>query len=171
MIPQAHSPTRQTLLGAAVAVIGLAIAWGATSISSEAGYAGVGPNFLPWVVALALVCCGAGLIRAARAGGFAEMDALTTPAAGPHWRGFAWMSAGLLLNALLITHIGFILSCALCFACAARGLRGAEQQAVRGWSVTLRDALSGMALSAPVFWLFTHFLAISLPALTQSGWL
>ena len=55
MIPQAHSPTRQTLLGAAVAVIGLAIAWGATSISSEAGYAGVGPNFLPWVVALALV--------------------------------------------------------------------------------------------------------------------
>jgi len=171
VIPQAQSPTRQTLLGAAVAVIGLAIAWGATSISSEAGYAGVGPNFLPWVVALALVCCGVGLIRAARAGGFAEMDALTTPAAGPHWRGFAWMSAGLLLNALLITHIGFILSCALCFACAARGLRGAEQQAVRGWSVTLRDALSGMALSAPVFWLFTHFLAISLPALTQSGWL
>lgn len=171
MIPQAHSPTRQTLLGAAVAVIGLAIAWGATSISFEAGYAGVGPNFLPWVVALALVCCGVGLIRAARAGGFAEMDALTTPATGPHWRGFAWMSAGLLLNALLITHIGFILSCALCFACAARGLRGAEQQAVRGWSVALRDALSGMALSAPVFWLFTHFLAISLPALTQSGWL
>lgn len=171
MIPQAHSPARQTLLGAAVAVIGLAIAWGATSISSEAGYAGVGPNFLPWVVALALVCCGVGLIRAARAGGFAEMDALTTPAAGPHWRGFAWMSAGLLLNALLITHIGFILSCALCFACAARGLRGAEQQAVRGWSVAVRDALSGMALSAPVFWLFTHFLAISLPALTQSGWL
>jgi putative tricarboxylic transport membrane protein len=171
VIPQAHSPARQTLLGAAVAVIGLAIAWGAASISSEAGYAGVGPNFLPWVVALALVCCGVGLIRAARAGGFAEMDALTTPAAGPHWRGFAWMSAGLLLNALLITHIGFILSCALCFACAARGLRGAEQQAARGWSVTLRDALSGMALSAPVFWLFTHFLAISLPALTQSGWL
>jgi putative tricarboxylic transport membrane protein len=171
VIPQAHSPARQTLLGAAVAVVGLAIAWGATSISSEAGYAGVGPNFLPWVVALALVCCGIGLIRAARAGGFAEMDALTTPAAGPHWRGFAWMSAGLLLNALLITRIGFILSCALCFACAARGLRGAEQQATRGWSVTLRDALSGMALSAPVFWLFTQFLAISLPALTQSGWL
>ena len=171
MIPQAHSPARQTLLGAAVAVIGLGIAWGATSISSEAGYAGVGPNFLPWVVAVALVCCGVGLIRAARAGGFADMDALTTPAAGPHWRGFAWMSAGLLLNALLITHIGFVLSCALCFAFAARGLRGAEQQAARGWSVTLRDALSGMALSAPVFWLFTHFLAISLPTLTQSGWL
>ena len=171
MIAQGHSPARQTFLGAAVAVIGLAIGWGASSIPSEAGYAGVGPNFLPWVVALALVCCGVGLIRAARAGGFADMDALTTPAAGPHWRGFAWMSAGLLLNALLITQIGFILSCALCFACAARGLRGAEQQTARGWAVSLRDALSGVAISAPVFWLFTQFLAISLPALTKSGWL
>lgn len=171
MIAQTHSSARQTFLGVAVAVIGLAIGWGATSISSEAGYAGVGPNFLPWVVALALVCCGFGLIRAARARGFADMDALTTPTAGPYWRGFVWMSAGLLLNALLITHIGFILSCALCFACAAHGLRGAEQQAVRGWAVTLRDALSGMAIAAPVFWLFTQFLAISLPALTSSGWL
>jgi putative tricarboxylic transport membrane protein len=171
VIAQTHSPARQTFLGVAVAVIGLAIGWGATSISSEAGYAGVGPNFLPWVVALALVCCGFGLIRAARARGFADMDALTTPTAGPYWRGFVWMSAGLLLNALLITHIGFILSCALCFACAARGLRGAEQQTARGWAFTLRDALSGVAISAPVFWLFTQFLAISLPALTRSGWL
>jgi putative tricarboxylic transport membrane protein len=81
------------------------------------------------------------------------------------------MSGGLLLNALLITHIGFILSCALCFACAARGLRGAEQQASQTWTVTLRDALGGVAISAPVFWLFTQLLAISLPALTSSGWL
>ena len=151
--------------------IGLVMALGAVSIPAEAGYAGVGPNFLPWVVAVALVCCGIGLIRAARAGGFADMEALTTPASGPYWRGFAWMSAGLLLNALLITHIGFILACALCFACAARGLRGAAQQASQTWTVTLRDALGGIAISAPVFWLFTRLLAISLPALTTSGWL
>ena len=171
MIAQQHSPRRQTVLGLAVAVIGLAIGWGALSISSEAGYAGVGPNFLPWVVALALLGCGIALIRAARGDGFADMDGLTTPPAGPYWRGFAWMSAGLLLNALLITHIGFILSCALCFACAARGLRGAEQQASQTWTGTLRDALGGVAISAPVFWLFTQLLAISLPALTSSGWL
>ena len=171
MIAQHHSPTRQTVLGVAVAAIGLGIGWEAISISSEAGYAGVGPNFLPCVVALALSGCGVGLVLAARSGGFANMEELTTPAAGPHWRGFAWMSAGLLLNAVLITHIGFILSCALCFACAARGLRGAEQQTARGWATALRDALSGVVISAPVFWLFTQFLAISLPALTQSGWL
>lgn len=171
MIPQEHRPERQTALGWTVVATGLAMAWGALSISSEAGYAGVGPNFLPWAVAVALVCCGIGLIRAARTGGFADMEALTTPATGPYWRGFAWMSAGLLLNALLITHIGFILACALCFACAARGLRGAAQQALRGWTSVLRDVLAGMAISAPVFWLFTRFLAISLPALTPGGWL
>jgi len=171
VIAQEHSPVRQGILGVAVAVIGLAIGWGALSISSEAGYDGVGPNFLPWVVALALLACGIGLVRAARSGGFADMEELSTPAAGPYWRGFAWMSGGLLLNALLITHIGFILSCALCFACAARGLRGAEQQASQTWTVTLRDALGGVAISAPVFWLFTQLLAISLPALTSSGWL
>ena len=73
MIAQEHSPVRQGILGVAVAMIGLAIGWGALSISSEAGYAGVGPNFLPWVVALALLACGIGLVRAARSGGFADI--------------------------------------------------------------------------------------------------
>ncbi|RYY78180.1 MAG: tripartite tricarboxylate transporter TctB family protein, partial [Comamonadaceae bacterium] len=40
----------QTLVGAGVLVTGLALAFGAVGISSEAGYGGVGPNFLPWVV-------------------------------------------------------------------------------------------------------------------------
>ncbi|MBU1357625.1 MAG: tripartite tricarboxylate transporter TctB family protein, partial [Gammaproteobacteria bacterium] len=37
----------QTLVGAGVAVTGIALGYGALSISSEAGYGGVGPNFLP----------------------------------------------------------------------------------------------------------------------------
>jgi putative tricarboxylic transport membrane protein len=86
------------------------------------------------------------------------------------------MSAGLLLSAALITTIGFILSCALCFACAAHGLRqatvgpsqAAQPLGIRSWVL---DAFLGLAISAPVFWMFTKFLAISLPGLTQSGWL
>ena len=31
---------------------GALLAAGATQISAEAGYAGVGPNFLPWLVAV-----------------------------------------------------------------------------------------------------------------------
>ena len=57
----------QTLIGAGALVLGRACWPGArVDISSAAGYAGVGPNFLPWVVAAVLALCGAWLIYEAR---------------------------------------------------------------------------------------------------------
>ncbi|MDD5029009.1 MAG: tripartite tricarboxylate transporter TctB family protein [Rhodoferax sp.] len=164
-----HSPQLQSLVGAGVALLGLALAIGAFTIPSNAGYAGVGPNFLPWVVALALLACGVRLFFKARRGGFRHMEEHTGEQ--PFWGGFAWLSAGLLLNAALITSIGFIFSCALCFVLAARGLRRAEQQPNTGWATVGRDAVIGLLIAAPVFWAFTKFLGISLPGLTQTGWL
>ncbi len=52
------SPWPQTLVGVGVLLTGLGLGFGATGISSDAGYGGVGPNFLPWVVAIALTLCG-----------------------------------------------------------------------------------------------------------------
>ncbi|MBU2284967.1 MAG: tripartite tricarboxylate transporter TctB family protein, partial [Gammaproteobacteria bacterium] len=60
----------QTLVGAGVAVTGIALGYGALGISSEAGYGGVGPNFLPWLCAIALTVCGIWMIWEARTGGF-----------------------------------------------------------------------------------------------------
>ena len=166
--PSAPSQGLQTLVGLGVALVGVGMALGALSIPSASGYAGVGPNFLPWVVAVALMLCGGFMVREARSGGFRNME----EAGGdrPYWPGFVWMSAGLLANAALITTIGFILSCALCFVLAARGLRLAagEDGGPRSW---LSDALTGMLIASPVYWMFTKFLAINLPGLTQSGWL
>ena len=93
-----------------------------------------------------------------------------------YWPGFAWMSAGLLANAALITTIGFILSCSLCFALAVRGLRHADHHGgvtpARGEvAQTARDSLIGMAIAAPVYWMFTKLLAINLPGLTNTGWI
>ncbi|RYF41372.1 MAG: tripartite tricarboxylate transporter TctB family protein, partial [Comamonadaceae bacterium] len=112
----------QTAVGAGVFLLGLALAAGAISIPSAAGYGGVGPNFLPWLVAISLIGCGAMIVREARTGGFRAMDA---PAGSERafWPGFAWVSAGLLANAALITTIGFILSCTLCYMLAVQGLR------------------------------------------------
>ena len=59
----------QTAVGAGVLLLGLALALGAITIPSAAGYGGVGPNFLPWVVAVSLAVCGVMLIWAARSGG------------------------------------------------------------------------------------------------------
>lgn len=162
--------TPQTLLGVGTLTLGALLAAGATQISAEAGYAGVGPNFLPWVVAAALMLCGGFLVWEARSGGFREMEEPSGAASGC-WRGFAWVSAGILANAALITTLGFILSCALCFVLAVRGFKAAEGRPDRSPKAWLLDALIGMAIAAPVYWMFTQLLAISLPGLTATGWL
>jgi putative tricarboxylic transport membrane protein len=160
----------QLLIGAGSLVGGLALAVGAMQIRSDAGYAGVGPNFLPWVVAVGLVVCGALMVREALSGGFRNMDEPSGAASG-HWVGFLWVSAALLLNAALITTIGFIASCTLCFVLAVRGYKSAEGRLDLSVRAFLVDAAIGFAISAPVYWMFTKLLAINLPGLTSTGWI
>ena len=160
----------QTLVGAGTLVLGAALAVGAMQIRSEAGYSGVGPNFLPWVVALALIFCGAGLVLHAVRGGFRDMEPPSGAERG-HWVGFVWVSVALLANAALITTIGFILSCTLCFVLAARGFKSAEGRADTSLRSIAIDAAIGFAIAAPVYWMFSQLLAINLPGLTDTGWL
>ena len=169
--PQAAAVWPQTLVGAGVLLTGLALAFGAIGIPSEAGYGGAGPNFLPWLVSGVLTLCGGWILWEARSGGFRELDA-PTGAEQAYWPGFVWVSAGLLLNAALITQLGFILSCTLCYVLAVQGLRRASGQPSanlpRTWAI---DLLTGALIAAPVFWMFTKFLAINLPGLTTTGWI
>lgn len=169
--PQAHALWPQALVGAGVLLTGAAMAWGAIDISSQAGYSGVGPNFLPWLVAIVLMLCGAWILWEVKTGGFRELE---EPPGARHgyWAGFVWVSAGLLLNAALITVLGFILSCTLCYVLAVQGLRRAAGQTGVNNPVTwMWDIVTGVLISAPVFWMFTQFLAINLPGLTGSGWI
>ena len=169
---QANSPfALQTLVGAGVLLIGAGLAFGALSIPSEAGYAGVGPNFLPWLVAAVLALCGVLIVREALTGGFRELEQDAEDSPAPYWPGFIWVSAGLLANAALITTIGFILSCTLCFMLAVQGLRRASGQNAMQPAVLVKDLITGFLIAAPVFWMFTQFLAINLPGLTTTGWL
>jgi putative tricarboxylic transport membrane protein len=159
----------QTLVGAGITLTGLGLAGGALRIPGEAGYGGVGPNFLPWVVSLVLFICGVLIVREARTGGFRDREE-ASGAERAWWPGVTWVSAGLLANAALITTIGFILSCTLCYLLAVQGLRRAQGQAIVARTLAV-DAVTGLAISAPVFWTFTQFLAINLPGLTASGWI
>jgi putative tricarboxylic transport membrane protein len=161
---------QQTLVGAGTLALGALLAIGAIGIRSEAGYSGVGPNFLPWFVGISLLLCGGFLLYETRTGGYRDMDEPSGAARGD-WRGFAWVSVGILANAGLITTIGFILSCTLCFVLAVRGFKAAEGRldlSPRAWLV---DSAIGFAIAAPVYWMFTQLLAINLPGLTSSGWL
>jgi putative tricarboxylic transport membrane protein len=160
----------EALVGAAVTLTGLGLAAGAFKIPSEAGYGGAGPNFLPWVVAVVLTLCGILIVREAMTGGFHDMEP-PTGAERAWWPGLVWVSAGLLLNAALITRIGFILACTLCYFLAVQGLRRAQGQRATAPSVLVSDLVAGLVISAPVYWTFTKFLAINLPGLTHSGWI
>lgn len=161
---------QQKLIGAGAIGLGLLYAWGATGISSEAGYGGVGPNFLPWLVAVLLMVCGAALLWQASSGGFRDVDEPSGAERGD-WDALAWISAGVLLNAAAIDRVGFVLSCALCYLFAVRGLRRAEGRAPRGLSGTALDFATGFMIAAPAYWLFTKLLGINLPGLTGTGWL
>lgn len=177
MIRKGGAPGPQTLVGVGVIALSVVLLIGAWGFPSSAGYSGVGPNFLPWVVGLALLLSGVLVVWEARTrGGYRNMEEPTGAGQG-HWPGFAWMSVALLANAALITTIGFILSCSLCFVLAVRGLRSADRNGgvpadSRGWiAQTLRDAAIGFAIAAPVYWMFTKLLAINLPGLTSTGWI
>ena len=162
--------TSQTLIGLGTLALGAAMAFGAWSIRSDAGYAGVGPNFLPWVVSIALMVFGAWLAWESRTGGFRFMDE-ASGAERADWGAFVWVSVAILANAALITTIGFILSCTLLFMLAVRGFKSAEVRMDKSLGVWVKDAAIGFAISAAVYWVFTKLLAINLPGLTTTGWL
>lgn len=161
---------RQVFTGLGVIGVAAVVAAGALSIPGAAGYAGVGPNFLPWVVAAALLLCGGLLVAQALKGGFRDMEEPSGAERGD-WPAFAWVAAGVIANAALITTLGFVLSCALCFALAVRGLRQSEGRPAGALRQTVVDVVTGLAIAAPVYALFRFLLAINLPALTAGGWI
>ena len=162
--------SRQQWVGVGALLVGAVMAFGASQIPAQAGYAGVGPNFLPWVAAVVLLLCGGLLVWEARSGGFREMEE-PSGAAAADWHAMAWVATGVLANAALLTTLGFILSNTLCFMLAVRGLRQSEGKGAGNLRQTAIDFVTGFLIAAPAFWLFTKALAINLPGLTSTGWL
>jgi putative tricarboxylic transport membrane protein len=160
----------QALIGGATLLLAALLAAGAVTIPSAAGYAGVGPDFLPWVVAAVLGLCGGRLLWQAYRGGWTDVQPPSGEVRGD-WRALAWVAAGVVANASLITRIGFVLACTLCFMLAVRGLRLSEGRAGGGVGRTALDALIGACIALPVYWVFGQVLSISLPGLTGTGWL
>lgn len=161
---------RQAGLGLGVVALGAALAAGAVGIPAHAGYAGVGPNFLPWVVSAVLLACGLGLLWQAFRGGFEDLE---EPAGAERadWGSGGWVAAGALSVPLTLVHAGFVLSCTLCFVLASQGLRRSEGQGGVRVGVLVRDGITGFLVAAPAYWTFTRVLGISLPSLTGTGWL
>ncbi len=146
-------------LSAGVLGLGAFAAVVTARLPGEGGYAGIGPNFIPAVVAAGLLVVGVWLLWEALAGGWRNRGTRDEGAEHAfHAPAFCWISAGLFGHMALIGWAGFVIAGALLFACVARGF---------GSKRVMRDAALGFALSVAVFAFFVKLLNVNLPA----GWL
>jgi putative tricarboxylic transport membrane protein len=76
----------------------------------------------------------------------------------PDWRGFALISAGIVLQMVLIGWAGFILAGVVLFMLVARGFGSVR---------LVRDVVIAAVLVTAAYLVFTRLLSLSLP----SGWL
>jgi putative tricarboxylic transport membrane protein len=149
-------------LSAGVLGLGVFAAVVTANLPGEGGYAGIGPNFIPAVVAAGLLVTGAWLLWETLRGGWRRESAgdVANESAEHafHARAFGWITAGLFAHMALIGWAGFVLAGAVLFACVARAF---------GSTRVARDAALGLALSLAVYLFFVKMLNVNLPA----GWL
>lgn len=129
-------------------------------IDSAGGYAGLSQRFLPTVVALGLAACALLLLlgRGAVPQHAEDAEGTVDPRGGP--RRMALVGAGLLLHLALIGSLGFVAASALLMVLVARAYGSARP---------LRDAAAAIALTLPVWLLFSRGLGVPLALLPLAG--
>jgi putative tricarboxylic transport membrane protein len=151
----------ELVLSLGVLLLGIAVAVGTSQLSSAGGYARIGPNVAPAVIAGGLILLGIWLSYEALSGGWRNAVPDDPEARGEHRfhvGAFIWVTVGLFAQILLIHTAGFVLAQAALFACVARGFGSAKLP---------RDFAIGLVLGVGVFLFFVKFLNVNLPA----GWL
>jgi putative tricarboxylic transport membrane protein len=138
--------------------IGLFVLVDAGNIPQAQSFSGVGPRLFPYIVGTGLVVCGALLVWRVFAGGWRNMPEDQSAHANPDWRAFATISAGIVLQMVLIGWAGFVLAGVVLFVLVARGF---------GSTRLVRDIVIGAVLVTVAYLTFTRLLSLSLPA----GWL
>ena len=135
------------------------VAWQVALIPSEATYARVGPQAIPWLVAGLLALFGAALAVQSLLGRARGEGADGDTGHGAIDRaGIAWMILGLALNVALIEAAGFIFASTLLFVCTARAF---------GSRSLARDAAVGFALAFIAYIGFDRVLGYKI----GSGWI
>lgn len=148
-------------LSLGVLALGIGVALVTAGLPSEGGYAGIGPNFIPAVVAGGILLVGAWLAFEAFTGGWRNAPPDDPAARGEHafnGAAFGWISAGLFIHMALIGWAGFVVAGVVLFACVARGFGSAR---------LARDLGLGLVLSVAIYAFFVKLLNVNLPA----GWL
>lgn len=156
--PSAASTSRhsgQIVLALVLLVLGAALAYGTSALPEATGYAKVGPRLMPTIVSGGLIVLALMLLKEALFGGFRNVNEAEAAANPADWKAFAWVTAGIIANGLLMVRLGFVISGTLIFVLSARGFGS------RAW---LRNALIGLVIAASTYTFFTYGLGLGLPA-------
>lgn len=146
---QQRRPDRAALvIAVALLVLGLVIAWDASQLGAGGTYSRIGPQTIPYVIALCLGGLAAWTAIEAWRGDFPEREPQDLPPV-------LWIVGGLVAQLVLIRFVGFSIATGILFAMTARGF-GAR----RLWFTIP----AGIVLSGIVWLIFARGLSLTLPA-------
>ena len=148
------------IVGAAVALLALALASGLPFIDAQAGYAGLSPRFVPTLVCVGLALAAWRLWRRPDAVLAQAPEAASAVHPEAARQRLAWAAGGLLSHLVLVGTAGFVVASTLLLVCVARGF-GSQRPA--------RDALVGLALTLPVWFVFARLLGVGLKLFPPAG--
>ena len=139
----------ESVLGGAVLALGLFVAFETYQIEVAPTHATVGPRLFPFLVATGLIVVGVALLREAVLGHIAHEGGFELD-----WRAVGLVSAGLVLQMLLLESLGWIIAATLLFVAATLAF---------GSRRLLLDAAIGVVLTGLAFVMFNYGLGLSLP--------
>jgi putative tricarboxylic transport membrane protein len=140
----------EAVLAAFVLLLGVFVAVETAMLRTGPGYPAIGPKLFPWLVAAGLLLVGVALLYEARAGAIAHpvgFDLDLPPALA--------VTAGLVLQMVLIKPAGFVIASAVLFVAVAYAF-GSRRLAL--------NAAVGLVLCAATYIAFTRGLGLILPA-------
>ncbi|MEO7223862.1 MAG: tripartite tricarboxylate transporter TctB family protein, partial [Devosia sp.] len=114
--PERRPDRAALVIAAALLVLAAVVAWDASRVGGGGGgqYARIGPQTIPYVIAICLAALGAWTILEALRGDFPERE-------HQELRPVLWIVGGLLIQLLTIRFIGFSIATGILFALVARG--------------------------------------------------
>jgi putative tricarboxylic transport membrane protein len=136
------------VIAAGLMALALMVAWDASRLGAGGAYARIGPQTIPYAIAICLAGLAVWTIIAAYRHDFPEREQQDFPPV-------LWIVGGLIAQMALIKYAGFSIATGVLFAMTARGMG----------KVSLPLALlSGILISAFVWFVFARLLQLTLPA-------
>lgn len=132
-----------------LAGLGALLLWESGRIPDKAGYAGVGPGDVPWLVGIGLLGLAVWTLIAGLTGRVTEAPPAQEKAP------VLWILAGLGLQLVLLKPLGFTIACGVLFACTATAF---------GKRNPMLTVPVGLVFAFCVYAVFDRILQLKLPA-------